>query len=206
MEQDHLIFEPRIQGLDEHVPRKIMHRRTFCFEVFEREDGLWDVDAQMQDHKMQDITLADELRPVGTPLHDMVMRVTFDNTLTVVAVEDKTLSAPYMLQCKTINPAYGKMVGLNVLKGFRAAMKERFADTAGCTHLTELANIMPTVVVQGIGTELARRARMLEKDEGTPSKKPFQLDKCHALSSDSEVARLYYPKWYTGALKTEVPT
>ena len=206
MEQDHLIFEPRIQGLDEHVPRKIMHRRTFCFEVFEREDGLWDVDAQMQDHKMQDITLADELRPVGTPLHDMVMRVTFDNTLTVVAVEDKTLSAPYMLQCKTINSAYGKMVGLNVLKGFRAAMKERFADTAGCTHLTELANIMPTVVVQGIGTELARRARILEKDEGTPSKKPFQLDKCHALNSGSEVARLYYPKWYTGALKTEVPT
>ncbi|AXF84316.1 hypothetical protein DTO96_100013 [Ephemeroptericola cinctiostellae] len=206
MEQNNPIFEPLIKGLGEPVSRTIMHRRTFCFEVFEREDGLWDVDAQMQDHKMQDITLADELRPVGAALHDMVMRVTFDNTLTVVAVEDKTLAAPYMLQCKTINSAYGKMIGLNVLKGFRAAMKERFADTAGCTHLTELANIMPTVVVQGIGTELARRARMLEKDDGTPSKKPFQLDKCHALSSDSEVARLYYPKWYSSALNTEVST
>ncbi|TDR32021.1 DUF2889 domain-containing protein [Hydromonas duriensis] len=197
MAQDHRILEPRIKGLSEPaVARTIMHRRTFNFEVFEREDGLWDVDAQMQDHKMQEITLGGELRPVGTPLHDMVIRVTLDQTVTIVAVESKTLAAPYLVQCKTINPDYQKMIGLNVLQGFRRAMKALFADTAGCTHLTELANTMPTVVVQGIGYELARRARMQDKDDATSNKKPFPLDKCHALSSDGEVARLYYPKWY----------
>lgn len=175
--------------------RQLKHRRTFCFEVYERDDGLWDVDAQMQDHKTYPIVLADVQRAVGDPVHDMVMRVTVDQTLTIVDVQATTIAAPYLPQCKTINLDYRKMIGLNVLKGFRAAMKERFAETLGCTHLTELANILPTVVVQGVGTELAARERR-HASQGGERKKPFQLDKCHALAADGEAVRLYYPEWY----------
>ena len=131
------LLTSRIVGLDSAVSRELKHRRSFCFEVYEREDGLWDVDAQMQDHKTYPIELANEERAVGEPMHDMVMRVTFDTSLTIVDVRAKTIAAPYLPQCKQINPDYRNMIGLNVLKGFRAAMQARFADVAGCTHLTE---------------------------------------------------------------------
>lgn len=190
----------QINGLDDSRPRQLMHRRTFTYEVYEREDGLWDIDAQMQDHKARDITVANQQRTVGNALHHMVLRLTLDNTLTIVAVESKTIAAPYNELCKVINPAYEKMIGLNVLKGFRAGLKERFADTAGCTHITELANTMPTVAVQGIGVELAVRARKSVEASGEDAGvKPFQLDKCHALATHAPAVALYYPKWYSGS-------
>ena len=195
------LLTSRITGLDSVPKRELKHRRSFCFEVYEREDGLWDVDAQMQDHKTYPIELANEERAVGEPVHDMVMRVTFDTSLTIVDVQAKTIAAPYLPQCKQINPDYRNMIGLNVLKGFRAAMKERFADVAGCTHLTELAGTLPTVVIQGIGTELAARERRQALAHGGEHKKPFQLDKCHALACDGEAVRLYYPTWYLNELK-----
>lgn len=194
-----LNLNPQINGLSEPKSRQIMHRRTFTYEVYEREDSLWDIDAQMQDHKTHDITVANQPRTVGDALHHMVLRLTLDNTLTIVAVESKTIAAPYNELCQAINPAYEKMVGLNVLKGFRAGLKERFADTAGCTHITELANTVPTVAIQGIGVELAVRARKSVEASGEEfGVKPFQLDKCHALATDAQAVALYYPKWYTG--------
>ena len=32
-----------------------------------------------------------------------------------------------------------------------------------------------------------------------PDRKPFQLDRCHALETTTETVRTYYPKWYRGA-------
>ena len=40
------------------VARTLKHRRTFCYEVYERADGLWDIEAQMQDRKTYPFTLA----------------------------------------------------------------------------------------------------------------------------------------------------
>ena len=148
------LLTSRIVGLDSAVSRELKHRRSFCFEVYEREDGLWDVDAQMQDHKTYPIELANEERAVGEPVHDMVMRVTFDTSLTIVDVQAKTIAAPYLPQCK-----------------------------------------------QGIGTELAARERRQALAHGGEHKKPFQLDKCHALACDGEAVRLYYPMWYINELK-----
>jgi hypothetical protein len=199
-----LNLNTHIDGLSEPKPRQLMHRRTFTYEVYEREDGLWEIDAQIQDHKAHDITVANQSRPVGKALHDMVLRLTLDNTLTIVAVEAKTIAAPYNELCQTINSAYEKMVGLNVIMSFRARLKERFADTAGCTHITELANAVPTVAIQGIGVVLALRARKsVEASDDAFGSKPFQLDKCHALASDAQAVALYYPKWYTGDLPSQ---
>lgn len=188
----------QIQGLPEsEVGRQLRHRRSYTFEVYERDDALWDVDAQMQDHKAHEITVANQPRPVGHALHDMVIRLTFDQTLTIVKVHDVTQAAPYSALCAQINPAYEKMVGLNVLKGFRAAVKERFSDTDGCTHITEMLGMIPTVAIQGIAVELAVRAR--KSVEAGQDTMPFQLNKCHALATNAEAVRLYYPKWYTPA-------
>lgn len=191
------IHQSRIVGLTPDDARTLLHRRTYCYEVYERADGLWDIDAQMLDHKSRDITVANQVRPVGQALHNMVLRMTLDDTLTIVAVQVSTLNAPYMMQCPSITEAYQKLVGLNVFKGFRKAVNELFAGVAGCTHITELANTLPTVAIQGIGTELAQRRRLHNSEVGETGSKPFQLDQCHALSTDGEVVRLFYPAWHT---------
>src|SRR5436190_836850 len=36
-----------------------------------------------------------------------------------------------------------------------------------------------------------------------PERKPFQLDKCHALAADGPSVARYYPKWYRGIAPTE---
>lgn len=185
----------QVSGLSESEPRQLKHRRTFTFEVYERDDGLWDIDAQMLDHKTHDIVLADKPRYAGEALHDMVVRITLDVNMTIVAALVKTQNSPYITICPNINSKYQRLVGLNVLKDFRLAIKERFSKTDGCTHLSELINSLPTVAVQGIGFEVMKRTReKVENDEGAG--KPFQIDQCHAFKSDSEVVRLYYPKWY----------
>ena len=184
----------QIEAMGTPVARTLKHRRSFCYEVFEREDGLWDIEAQMQDRKTYPFILASALRPAGEPLHNMILRVTVDNGLNIVAVQAQTLSAPYLAQCQTITPDYQKMVGLNILRGFRAAIRDLYDGVAGCTHLTELANSLPTVVIQGVGVELNIRHRQAVGDE--QAGRPFQINKCHALAEGAEAVHLYYPKWY----------
>lgn len=174
--------------------RTLKHRRNYCYEVYERADGLWDIEAQMQDRKTYDFTLADALHSAGEPLHSMVMRITVDDTLTIVAVAACTLAAPYLAQCATITPDYQKMVGLNLMQGFRHAMRERFGGEHGCTHITELCNSLPTVAIQGVGVELAARRRNAVGE--AQAERPFQLNQCHALQESAEAVRLYYPRWY----------
>jgi hypothetical protein len=48
----------------------------------------------------------------------------------------------------------------------------------------------PTAAIQTMAGE--RRAT----DE---ARKPFQLDRCHALDTHGEAVRRYYPRWYRGA-------
>lgn len=57
--------------------------------------------------------------------------------------------------------------------------------------MTELSQVLPTAAVQ----TMANRRRQ----ESNPNRRPFQLDGCHALSTDGPVVAEHYPKWYTGA-------
>ncbi|MBS1174085.1 MAG: hypothetical protein H6R05_216 [Burkholderiaceae bacterium] len=176
------------------VARTLKHRRTFCYEVYEREDGLWDIEAQMQDRKTYPFTLASCERETAEALHNMILRVTVDNSLNIVDVHTETRAAPYLEQCQQITPDYKKMIGLNIMHGFRTAMRDLFSEENGCTHITELANSLPTVVIQGVGVELAIRHRKAVGDENAG--RPFQINQCHALAEGAEAVRLYYPRWY----------
>jgi hypothetical protein len=71
-------------------------------------------------------------------------------------------------------------------------MKERLAGTNGCTHLTELAQVLPTAAIQAFAGDV------LDTREGGGSEqtvKPFQLDRCHALRSDGPAVAQFYPRW-----------
>ena len=92
--------------------------------------------------------------------------------------------------CDTIAVDYSKLVGTNLLHGFRRTLADAMGGVKGCTHMSELVGGLPTAAVQLLAS-LKRR-----EDEG--HRKPFQLDRCHALDTHGEVVRRYYPKWYRG--------
>jgi hypothetical protein len=172
--------------------RTLRHTRAIRIEAFARDDGLWDIDAHITDTKTTDVQLASGLRPAGAPMHDLSLRLTIDTQFTVVNTEAVSDAVPYPTYCDTIGPAYKKLVGLNLLNGFRHAVKERLSGSAGCTHLTELSLVLPTAAIQALGGE------MFGTRDGVGDaqrQKPFQLDRCHALRTDGAAVAHYYPSW-----------
>ncbi|MDB5841603.1 MAG: hypothetical protein JWQ23_3555 [Herminiimonas sp.] len=186
--------------------RALKHTRAIQAAAFQREDGFWDIDAHITDVKTRDISLGAGVRPAGAPIHDLWLRLTIDTGFNIVAVEAASDAVPYPGYCDTITPDYGMLVGLNLTKGFRHRVKERLAGTAGCTHLTELAQVLPTAAIQAFAGEVFPT---LESAAGDPRgshnqhnqhnqqhvQKPFQLDHCHALRTDGEAVAKYYPRW-----------
>lgn len=177
--------------------RTPVHTRAVRIEVFRRDDGLWDLEAQLHDSKPHPLPLRGGVRPAGEPVHWMHLRVTIDARFSIVAVAAASDAVPYPGHCESAADGYGRLVGLNLLKNFRAGVRERLGGVAGCTHMSELAQVLPTAAVQAFaGDPMAVEAA--RGTFGGGDSPPFQLDRCHAMRTDGEAVRLYYPRWYRG--------
>jgi hypothetical protein len=179
--------------------RQLIHTRSISVHAFRRDDGLWDLEARLVDLKSRDVPLASGIRARGMPVHDMTLCVTIDEQLVIVAAGAASDATPYPGQCEAITPSYERLVGLNLLRGFRGAVRERLGGTAGCTHLTELTAVLPTAAIQAFAGEV------IDTGDGAPgpadgqaarTSRPFQIDRCHALREDGPTVREYYPTWY----------
>ncbi len=181
-------------------PRTLKHVRNVRVEAYAREDGLWDLDACITDTKTREIQLASGSRPAGAPVHDLVLRVTIDTALNIVAAEAASDAVPYPGYCETIGAAYAGLVGLNLLRGFRDGIRQRLGGIQGCTHLTELAQVLPTAAIQAFAGDVF--ATRDGKQAGDQTEKPFQLDRCHALRTDGPAVAKYYPRWALKPVET----
>ncbi|WP_322999745.1 DUF2889 domain-containing protein [Castellaniella sp.] len=169
-------------------PRQPLHTRSIRVQSYAREDGLWDLDAELVDTKAYDFPVqGGRTHEAGAPVHHMHLRVTIDDQFTITDAQVAYDAAPYGEFCSAIAPDYRHLIGLNLLKQFRKHVRERFGRTAGCTHVTELTNVLPTAAVQ----TMAGRRR-----ENPDGQRPFQLDGCHALRVDGPVVREHYAPWY----------
>ncbi|TCK44641.1 DUF2889 family protein [Paraburkholderia sp. BL8N3] len=181
------------------VSRQLRHRRAIRLEAFERDDGLWDVEACLTDEKPRDVHLASGVRPNGLPIHELWLRITIDRKLTIVDAEASSEWAPYGGLCAESNPVYRSLIGLNLLQNFRREANRLLRGTTGCTHLTELCAVLPTAAIQAFAGEV------WDTDNGSPSGQPdqasaenppFQLGRCNALRFDGAAVGEYYPRWF----------
>lgn len=170
--------------------RSRMHTRSITIEAYERADGLFDLEARLLDIKDHDLDLVSGSRKAGSPIHDMKLRLTINRDLDVVGVVAEASAVPYPGACEASAPDYAQLVGLNLLDRFRKRSLERVGGVKGCSHMTELAAILPTAAVQAFA------GRVNSSRDGDISEKPFQLDRCHALATDGESVRRFYPTWY----------
>ena len=170
------------------VERELTHTRRVRYEGYKRADGLWDIEAHLLDTKNHDFHLKTGVRRAGQAIHDMWLRVTIDRELNIVDAQASMDAVPYPGGCETIPPAYRKLIGLNLVRGFRKKSWEQLGSIKGCTHLTELLAGLPTAAIQTFAGEMP--------EEGEHGAKPFQLDQCHALQTDGETVKRWYPKWH----------
>jgi len=167
------------------VSRTLKHTRSVSFEGYARADGLWDIEGHITDTKPDNYQLASGMHPAGHPVHQMRVRLTIDRRFNVIAAEASTDAMPFPPHCAAVTPQYAQLAGLNLARGFRRAVLERFGELRGCTHITELLLQFPTAAIQTLAGEAP-------EDDGS---KPFQLDRCHALDTGGEAVRLYFPLW-----------
>lgn len=172
------------------VEREHTHARRVRYDGYKRADGLWDIEAHLSDVKHHDYRLKTGVRRAGQPIHEMWLRVTIDRKLNVVDATASSDAVPYPGGCESIAPAYRKLIGLNLARGFRKNVHELLGSVRGCTHLTEMLSGLPTAAIQTFAGEMSE-----EREDGS---KPFQLDQCHALETSTDTVRTWYPKWHRG--------
>ena len=171
------------------LERRLKHRRSIDVQVFARGDKLWEVDARITDVRAADTPIATGLLRAGSPIHDMLVRLVVDERFNILEAGAETFAMPYPGQCNDYGDVYGRLVGLNLMDSFRGNVKKRLGGIQGCTHITELTQVLPTAVVQAFAGEVL-------DTRGDGSVQPFQIDRCHALRSDGPAVKTYYPRWY----------
>ena len=176
--------------------RRHVHTRSIRIDAYAREDGLWDLEAELTDTKSRDFPLATGVRPAGDPVHAMLLRVTIDTQLNIVDAVAESRWVPYPGHCDTIGPDYRKLIGLNLLQDFRRHVQGRLGGVHGCTHLTELATVLPTAAVQAFAGEVFKTRDAAHSGHHQEEKMPWQLDRCHALRTDGPAVAQFYPRWY----------
>lgn len=174
--------------------RQLKHRRRIDVQVYARGNGLWEVDANLTDTRPNPVQLASGVRVAGEPIHDMLLRLVVDERFNIIEAGAQMRAMPYPGHCENFGDAYARLAGLNLLKGFRAAARQRLGGVLGCTHLTELTQVLPTAVVQAFAGEVIDTC-----GDEPESQRPFQIDRCHALRSDGPAVQTYYPRWYRAA-------
>ncbi|PCH63112.1 MAG: hypothetical protein COC19_01675 [SAR86 cluster bacterium] len=184
--------------LPSSVARKHIHTRAIDYRGYQREDGLWDIEAHMTDKKTYDFK--NNWRgaiSAGEPLHEMLLRVTIDNSFVIQDIIAVTDHSPFKM-CPDITPNYKDLIGIQMGRGWRKAIRSKVGGTAGCTHLTELLFPMATAAMQTIWPMLKHQQNKADSDISSDNKRPFIIDTCHAWASDSPEVKVNAPKFYTG--------
>jgi hypothetical protein len=186
------------------VKRQHIHTRQINFAGYEREDGLFDIEAHLTDTKSYAFhnNWRGNIEP-GDPIHEMLLRVTIDDKFVVQEIAAATDNSPFSI-CPDIAPVYGSLVGLTMGPGWRKAVRQQVAGIQGCTHLTELLFPMATVAIQTIRPLQNHRRRLADSDSRRHTGRPFVLNTCHAWAEYSPVVRENAPDYYVPAEQSQL--
>lgn len=185
-------------SLPKPARRRPLHTRTIKCEGFEREDGLYDIEARIIDQKAYDVEEPYRgHRSAGTHVHDMEVRLTLDADKVVRAIEVFTNDAPYQ-PCHTTAPGYQRLVGAQIGAGWRKAVAEAVGRTKGCTHITELLMPMATVAFQTMSSWRSGSKFASEAEPDTSPERPHFLGGCKAWAEDGPVVKKLFPLHYRG--------
>lgn len=178
------------------VTRERLHTRAVEFNGYRRDDGLWDIEAELKDSRHYDTQVNEKgLLRAGEPVHHMAITVTVDDELVVRAVTARMLSTPFTV-CREIEDSLQAMLGARIGAGWRHAVNERLGGVRSCTHLRELLVNLATAALQTIPTWQAQQRL---REGRTSTHRPHYLGQCHAWRLDGPVVLAHHPRFHEPA-------
>jgi hypothetical protein len=177
------------------VTRETLHTRHIDLQGFRRSDGLFEVEARLVDRKPHDHVPIRGDRPVvkGQPIHDMGVRLVFNEEMVVHDVHTFTDSSPYA-DCPGGGLPLQSLKGLKMSKGWSAEVRARLGGPRSCAHLRELLLPLATVAFQSLS---ALRAGQPERRDAQG--RPLKIDSCYAYAAERELVLKFWPDFHKSA-------
>lgn len=178
--------------------RERLHRRAIDIQGYQREDGLFDIEAHLTDTK--DYGFPSEDRgwiERDEPLHGMWVRLTVGEDMVIRSCEAATDFSPFAM-CPQAAPNFARLAGVRIGPGFNRAVKERVGGVLGCTHLREVLSQMATVAFQTLYPVRRRREIAAEAAGQASQARPPMIGTCLAYAPDSPVVRRRWPQFAEG--------
>ncbi|PYF83366.1 hypothetical protein DFP75_102462 [Marinomonas alcarazii] len=165
--------------------RKLMHRRTIESYGYLRDDGLWDIEATMQDIKPYDVNREFDgtLVPEGSPFHDITVCLTLDDTFLIKEVSVSMDSFPFP-SCGGAAPSFEALKGTRIKAGWSRWIKQTFSGKVGCTHVLELLPVVATTAFQTMWQPLGKKY-----PQHVPATLTKLVNSCHGWSEDGPMVR-----------------
>ena len=181
------------------APRSLLNRREITCEGYLRDDGLLDIEGHLRDSRGHDLvgTISRSVKQ-GDAIHDMWVRLTIDQALTIVSVDCATDATPYAT-CHGAVPNMQRLIGVKVASGFKKEVHLRIGGTAGCTHIVSLIEAMATVALHAVvGSRRHEGGRQAVHSTFGPGKdgKPRLLDTCISHAADGPIAPKLWPDYF----------
>ncbi|KAA0876564.1 DUF2889 domain-containing protein [Nitrincola tapanii] len=176
--------------LSKPVRRRTLHTRQTLSHAFQREDGLWDIEARMTDVKTDPVNNPERggFVAAGETFHDISMRLTIDREMKIHAVEAVMDSTPFKM-CPRIAERYRLLEGTRIGPGWLRQAAELTGSIQGCTHLNDLLRPLATTAFQALWPNEG----VDNMDVGSQG----VINTCHTWAQNSPAVKLYQPQYYS---------
>ena len=177
---------------DTQVTREELHFRRIDMRGYRRSDGLYEVEGRVTDRKPHDFVVSHgvKLVPAREPIHDMGVRLVFDDRMFVHDVETFTDAAPYAI-CPEGGRALQGLKGLRIVSGWSKEVRSRMSGDRSCTHLMELLIPLGTIAFQSLSFLYKIRPERIDK-----TGRPTRIDSCYAYGAERELVARIWPEFH----------
>ena len=177
---------------DPETAREELHFRRIDMRGYRRSDGLFEVEASVIDRKPHEFAPASGGRtvPAGEPVHDMGVRLVFDENMVVHDVQTFTRAAPYAV-CPEGGRALQSLKGVRMAGGWGREVRTRLGGAASCTHLMELLMPLATTAYQSLGGSREGRPEPVDA-----TGRPKKIDSCYAYGAERDLVLQRWPQFH----------
>lgn len=176
------------------APRTPAHTRRIEYRGYHRDDGHWDIEGHLRDTKAYPQRMREQLLQPGEAVHDMEVRVTIDDAMTIVDIHAAMRSAPFDV-CPQAEVPVRQLIGATLGRGWRRALDEAIGSTRGCTHLRELLFGTATAAFQTLGAYRDHLRQQRGEPEPVSATPPFYMGGCMSWDFDGPVVARVAPQF-----------
>jgi hypothetical protein len=177
---------------DADVTREELHFRRIDMRGFRRSDGLYEVEGRVIDRKPHDFSPGGigTVVPANQPVHDMGVRLIFDDQMIVRDVETFMDATPFAI-CRGGGEALRSLKGLQIGSGWNREVRSRIAAAESCTHLIELLIPLATTALQSLST-----MRKGHPDRLDNTGRPTKIGSCFAYGAHQDTVLRRWPEFH----------